>query len=125
MAYDEFLADRIKNVFNDERITFDARKMMGGLCFMVDNKMCCGIHIDKKTTNSLLMARIGEEAYKKELSKPECLPMDFTGRPMKGYIFVTPEGFDMEADLAYWIQLCLDFNPLAKASKKRTPKKVK
>jgi len=65
MAYDEFLADRIKNVFNDKRITFDARKMMGGLCFMVDNKMCCGIHIDKRTANSLLMARIGEEAYEK------------------------------------------------------------
>lgn len=123
MAYDEFLADRVRNVFNDKRVSFEARKMMGGLCFMIDNKMCCGIHIDKKTNNSLLMARIGEEAYKKELSKPECLPMDFTGRPMKGYIFITPDGFDMEDDLAYWIQLCLDFNPLAKASKKKTPKK--
>ncbi len=45
--------------------------------------------------------------------------MDFTGRSIKGYVFVTPEGFDMEEDLDYWLQLCLDFNPLAKASKKR------
>ncbi|MDB4534365.1 TfoX/Sxy family protein [Vicingaceae bacterium] len=119
MAFDEYLADRIKNVFNDKRISFEARKMMGGLCFMVNDKMCCGIHIDKKTNNSLLMARIGEEAYKLELSKPECLPMDFTGKPMNGYIFVTPEGFDMEQDLTYWIKLCIDFNPLAKTSKKK------
>ena len=119
MAYDEYLADRIKNVFNEKRISFEARKMMGGLCFMVDDKMCCGIHINKKTNDSLLMARIGEDVYENELSKEECLPMDFTGRPMKGYIFVTPNGFDMEEDLAYWIQLCLDFNPLAKSSKKK------
>ncbi len=119
MAYDEFLADRIQNVFNEKRVSFEARKMMGGLCFMVDDKMCCGIHINKKTTDSLLMARVGEEVYEKELSKSECLPMDFTGRPMKGYIFITPNGFDMDEDLEYWIQLCLDFNPLAKSSKKR------
>ncbi|MGB0886815.1 MAG: TfoX/Sxy family protein [Vicingaceae bacterium] len=122
MAYDEFLADRVKNVFNDKRVSFEARKMMGGLCFMVDEKMCCGIHIDKKTNASLLMARIGEEAYERELPKKECLPMDFTGRPMKGYIFVTPEGFDMDKDLTYWIQLCLDFNPVAKSSKKKKTK---
>ena len=95
---------------------------MGGLCFKVDNKMLCGIHIDKKYGNSLLMARIGLDAYKKVLDKPECLPMDFTGRPMRGYIFVTPEGFDTDENLAYWIELCLAFNPFAKAS---TPKKPK
>ncbi|MBL4594610.1 MAG: TfoX/Sxy family protein [Flavobacteriales bacterium] len=122
MAYDEYLADRVKNVFNDKRVSFEARKMLGGLCFMVDNKMCCGIHIDKKYGDSLLMARIGEEAYKNEISKEVCLPMDFTGRPMKGYIFVTPDGFDMEDDLAYWIQLTIDFNPLAKASPRKKKK---
>ena len=123
MAYDEYLADRIKNVFNEKRISFEARKMMGGLCFMVDNKMCCGIHINKKTNNNLLMARVGEEVYTKELSKKECLPMDFTGRPMKGYLFITPEGFDMDDDLAYWIQHCINFNPLAKVSKKKSVNK--
>ena len=45
--------------------------------------------------------------------------MDFTGRPMKGYVFVDPLGFDMDDDLEYWIQLCLDFNPIAKSSKKK------
>jgi hypothetical protein len=119
MAYDEYLAERIQLVFKEKRISVELRKMMGSLCFMVNDKMCCGIHIHKKTNDSLLMARIGEEVSEKELEKPECLPMDFTGRPMKGYIFVTSDGFDMEEDLSYWIQLCIDFNPLAKSSKKK------
>lgn len=119
MAYDEFLADRIKNVFKEKRITFEAKSMMGGLCFIVDGKMCCGIHIDKEYGDSLLMARIGEEAYQNAIKNEACLPMDFTGRPMKGYIFVTPQGFDLDDDLAHWLQLCIDFNPLAKASKKK------
>jgi len=96
--------------------------MMGGLLFKMNEKMLCGIHIDKKYGDTLLMARIGEEVYEAELEKEETLPMDFTGRPMKGYIFVTPDGIDMEDDLKYWLQLCIDFNPLAKASKKRKKK---
>ncbi len=118
MAYDEFLADRIRQQLKEKHVVFSELKMMGGLCFKVDNKMLCGIHIDKKFGDSLLMARIGQSVYENELKKPECLPMDFTGRPMKGYIFVTPEGFDSDTDLAYWIDLCLAFNPLAKASNK-------
>lgn len=95
---------------------------MGGLLFSVDDKMLCGIHIDKKYGDSLLMARIGEEAYSNEIGKAECLPMDFTGRPMKGYIYITPDGWDLDKDLEYWIELTLAFNPLAKASKKRKKK---
>ncbi|MEL6811253.1 MAG: TfoX/Sxy family protein [Bacteroidota bacterium] len=119
MAYDEFLADRIKNIFADKKISFEARKMMGGLCFMVDDKMCCGIHFDKKKEMDLLMARIGEDATLDAMQREGCHPMDFTGRPMKGYVFVSPDGFDTEEDLAFWIQLCIDFNPLAKSSKKK------
>ena len=119
MAYDEFFGERIKRILDEKKLSYEARKMMGGLVFMVDEKILCGIHIDKKYGDSLLMARIGEEAYKNEIEKEVCLPMDFTGRPMRGYVFVTPEGFDMEEDLSYWLQRCLDFNPLAKASKKR------
>lgn len=119
MPYDELLADRIRQKLAQRAADFAELKMMGGLCFKVDEKMLCGIHIDKKYGDSLLMARIGEDAYLREIEKEECLPMDFTGRPMKGYIFVTPHGFDLEDDLDYWLQLCLDFNPLAKASKKK------
>lgn len=123
MAYDEYLADRIKRTLKELGADYTSKNMMGGHMFSLDDKMLCGIHIDKKFGDSLLMARIGEEAYAREIEKENVLPMDFTGRPMKGYIFVTPDGFDMDDDLAYWLQLAIDFNPLAKASKKRKPKK--
>ena len=124
MAYDEYLADRIRQQLKEKKLPYEEMKMMGGLCFKVDNKMLCGIHIDKKYGDSLLMARIGELAYKKEIQKDSCLPMDFTGRPMRGYIFVTPEGIDIEADLSHYLDLCLAFNPIAKASKPKKNKKL-
>ncbi len=122
MAYCELIAERVRLAFELQGASFEEKKMMGGLCFMVDGKMCCGIHFDKKQQTDLLMARIGEEAYEAALEKEGVHPMDFTGRPMKGYVFVTPEGYGEEEHLAYWIGLCLTFNPLAKASKKRKKK---
>ncbi len=119
MAYDEYQADRIKQVFTDKNVEFEIKKMMGGLCFMVDDKMCVGTHIDKKTGEPLLMCRIGEEKMDEALKKKGCIPMDFTGRPMKGYVFVKPEGTDLDEDLDYWIQMALAFNPYAKSSKKK------
>lgn len=124
MAYDEYLAERINRIMDDQKANFFAKKMMGGLCYMVNDKMACGIHFDKKKQVDLLMARIGEEAAEANMDKKACcLPMDFTGRPMRGYVFITPDGFDTDKDLEYWIQLCMDFNPFAKASKKRVKKK--
>ncbi len=119
MAYDAYLADRVRRILTDKNITFLDKKMMGGLVFLVNDKMLCGIHIDKKSNTGLLMVRIGENAYEENIYKKECLPMDFTGRPMKGYVFITPNGFDLDADLEFWIQLALDFNPTAKSSKKK------
>lgn len=122
MAYDAYFGERITNILKERKVDFFSKNMMGGLLFMVDDKMLCGIHIDKRYGDSLLMARIGEEAYELELKKDACLPMDFTGRPMRGYIFVTPEGWDKEEDLVYWIDLCLTFNPMAKSSKSKKKK---
>lgn len=119
MAYDQYLGERISNILNHRKVGFTSKAMMGGLLFQVNDKMLCGIHIDKKLGHSLLMARVGEKAYEQELQKPVCLPMDFTGRAMKGYLFVKPDGFDLDEDLEYWIDLCLAFNPLAKATKKK------
>jgi hypothetical protein len=110
MAYDEYLGDRITQILQTKNVEFFAKKMMGGLIFMVRTKMCVGIHIDKKYGDSLLMAKIGQDAYAKEIEKEECLPMDFTGRPMKGYIFITPEGFDTDEQMEYWIDLAVQFN---------------
>jgi hypothetical protein len=119
MAYDEFIADRIRQVLREKKTSFTEKKMIGGVVFMVDGKMLCGTHIDKKYGDSLLMVRIGEEAYAREKDHIAVLPMDFTGRPMKGYAFITPEGFDSDKDLERWVQLCLEYNPIAKASKKK------
>jgi len=119
MAYDEFMADRIRQILKEKKVLFIEKKMMGGLCYMIDDKMCCGIHFDKKKKTDLLMARIGDPATEKALQRTGCHPMDFTGRPMKGFVFVSPEGFDTDEDMSYWIQLCLDYNPLATSSKKK------
>lgn len=118
MAYDELLADRTRQILNEKHIGYTEKRMMGGLIFMVDEKMFCGLSFSKKTKTDLLMARIGEDATTDALQRTGCRPMDFTGRPMKGYVFVQPEGFDTDEDLEHWIQLCIDFNPFAKSSKK-------
>lgn len=110
MAYDEFLSDRITRILETKNVEFFHKKMMGGLIFMVREKMCMGIHIDKKYGDSLLMAKIGEEAYLQEIQNPDCLPMDFTGRPMKGFIYITPDGFDTEDQLEKWVDLAVNFN---------------
>ncbi len=113
MAYDELLADRISQVLKDKNVDAKEKKMMGGLTFMVDDKMCVGI------VKNNLMARIGPDNYDAALLKKGVQTMDFTGRPMKGYVFIEPKGVDMDEDLEYWVQLCLDFNPFAKSSKKK------
>jgi hypothetical protein len=112
MAYDEHLAERISKVLKEKHIRFESKNMMGGLCYMINDKMTVGI------VNGSLMARIDPENYESALKKKGCRPMDFTGKPMKGFVFVDPKGIDMDNDLEYWIQLCLDFNPKAKSSKK-------
>jgi hypothetical protein len=111
MAYDEFLSDRISQVLKDQKIAFEAKKMMGGICYMVDDKMCVGVVKDN------LMAHIDPEIYQQALARPGCREMDFTGRTMKGFVFVDPEGTDLDEDLESWVQLCLDFNPKARSSK--------
>ena len=110
MAYDEYLGERVRRIIEASKVNFFEKKMMGGLIFMVNDKMCCGIHIDKKYGDSLLMAKIGEKNYGTVIDKEHTLPMDFTGRPMKGFIYVTPQGFDAEEDLSFWVNLAIEYN---------------
>jgi len=79
---------------------------------MVDNKMCMGITGDK------LMARIDPEIYAQSLKIEGCSEMNFTGRSMKGFVYVEPDIIDTDKELKYWVKKCLDFNPKAKRSKK-------
>lgn len=113
MAYDEFLAERIRRSLQVHRAVFTEKRMMGGLTFLVDDKMCVGVVGDN------LMARIDPEIYEVALQKTGAREMDFTGRPMKGYVFVEPDGVDREEDLVAWVELCLAFNPKAKSSKRK------
>jgi TfoX/Sxy family transcriptional regulator of competence genes len=113
MGFSESLAERIRAELDKKGVTFKEKKMMGGLTFMVNDKMCIGIVKDT------LMARIDPEICEQALSKKGSREMDFTGRPMNGFVFVDPEGLETNGDLEYWVQQCLDYNPRAKSSKKK------
>ncbi len=122
MAYDDYMVDRIRRVFADKKVSFTEKKMMGGIAFMVDDKMCVGTSILKGTNESHLMARVGEPNYEEALHRPGAEKFTITGREMKGFVFINPDGFDLDEDLEYWIQKSLDYNPFAKRSKSKTKK---
>jgi TfoX/Sxy family transcriptional regulator of competence genes len=112
MAYDERLADRIREILVNQPV-IEEKQMMGGLAFMVNNKMCVGVIKDD------MMARIDPDIFEEAIEKHGCRQMDFTGKPMKGWVFISPEGIDKVKDLEYWIGLALEFNKKAKSSKKK------
>ena len=112
MAYSEQLAEKIRDAFRHVP-SVEEKKMMGGLTFMVNGKMCVGVSKDD------LMVRLDPTAYDTALKKKGCREMNFTGKPMKGFVFVSLEGTSNEKDFNYWIDLALDFNKKAKAYKKR------
>lgn len=102
MAYDEGLAERIRVVLG-EHGPVSERRMFGGIAFMVRGHMTVGILKDE------LMVRVGPEAYPGALREPHARSMDFTGRPMKGIVFVAPEGMEDDADLERWIERAIAF----------------
>jgi len=102
MAYDEQLANRIRDVFA-KHLNVEEKKMFGGLCFMVSKHMCCGIVGDR------LMARVGPGNYDASLKRKHVSKMDFTGKPMKGMVYVDANGLRTNSELKSWLDLCLDF----------------
>jgi TfoX/Sxy family transcriptional regulator of competence genes len=117
MAYDEILAERVSRALGKGR-KIETKKMMGGLTFMVNGKMCVGI------LGEDLMARIDPDSRQAALKRKGCREMDFTGRPMKAFVFIGPAGTKSDKDLSAWIGMALEYNPKAKASKK-TKKPIK
>jgi len=113
MAYDKITKQRIEQEFDRLGVDFEAKKMMGGICFKVDDKMCVCVHEEK------IMARIGKDAYDEALKIEGCEQMTFTGREMKGFVFIYPHAYESDEALSFWINKCLMYNPLAKSSKKR------
>ena len=95
MAYSETLAQRIRHALSNE-LGVTERKMFGGLCFMLRGNMCCGVMQER------LMLRVGPTQHAVALTQPHAHPMDFTGRPMKGMIYVTTEGIASDEALAQW-----------------------
>lgn len=102
MAYDEGVAERLRELFAG-RDDVAEMKMFGGIAFMVSGNMCCGVIGDR------LMARVGPIQYEEALAKPYAREMDFSGKPMKGFLFIEPEGFASDADLKEWVRLCEHF----------------
>ena len=122
MAYDEYIAERIERYFIQKNVDFFTKKMMGGLVFMVDEKMCVAVDKDKKLKQDRLMARIGAEYYEEALSTEHAKTMNFTGTPMKGFVFIGPDGFDLDEDLEFWLDKCLEYNLIAKKSPPKNKK---
>lgn len=102
MPYDEDLAVRVRQLLTDaDGVT--ERKMFGGLAFMIDGHMCCGI------VENRLMVRVGPDAYRTALQEPSAREMDFTGRPLGGMVYVEPSGIAEQRSLAAWVDRGVDF----------------
>ena len=115
MAYDEKLADRIRKILGKNKNVID-KKMFGGLSFLLKGKMVCGVLKED------LVLRISHDQYEVALKKPKVRPMDFTGRPMKGFIYVNSNGCKSDKDLKQWVGLSLEY---AKSIAKNKSKSIK
>src|SRR5688572_19509215 len=116
MAYNEELADRIRPYFAGKK-NVEEKKMFGGVCFMLDDKMCVGVSKDH------LMVRFDPEMQDLVMERRGAKPMEFTKRVMRGYVFVDPDTITAKRELDYWVNLALEYNPRAKSSKKKTTAK--
>ena len=97
MAYDEGVAQRVREVLLDAPSVVE-KKMFGGLAFMVGGNMSCGV------VGAQLMVRVGPEAYEEALAQPHARVMDFTGKPLKGMVYVGEPGLAADEDLAAWVE---------------------
>jgi TfoX/Sxy family transcriptional regulator of competence genes len=102
MAFDEGLAQRVREALEGQVSTTE-RRMFGGLAFLVDGKMFVGI------SGSKLMARVGAERYQDALALPHVREMDFTGKPMNGYVYIEPAGLAEDKTLKAWVSWCASY----------------
>lgn len=116
MAFDARLADRIRQALSKHRGVTE-KPMFGGLCFLVDGKMVCGL------TNDDLMLRLGP-GDAAALKRPHVRPMDFTGRPLKGYVYVSGEGLARDTALSKWLTQAVAFVRTVPDKKKKTRKRA-
>ncbi|MDR6809183.1 TfoX/Sxy family transcriptional regulator of competence genes [Dyadobacter sp. BE34] len=112
MAYDERVANRIREALAKQPLV-EEKILFQGLAFMVEDKMCICVR------NDVLLCRIGPDEYEAALEINGVEPMVHNGRSMKGYVFVSPEGYAARGAFESWVAKCLSFNKLAKSSKKK------
>ncbi|MBI4173137.1 MAG: TfoX/Sxy family protein [Candidatus Aenigmarchaeota archaeon] len=110
MAYDNELAERIRETLKGRKAVTE-KEMFGGIAFLLDGKMFCGVQ------KGDFMARVGKERHAEAIAKPHARPMDFTGRPMAGFVYVRPEGVKGKG-LEQWVGLCLEYVSTLKGGKK-------
>ncbi|SDR62019.1 TfoX N-terminal domain-containing protein [Rhizobiales bacterium GAS191] len=110
MAHDARAAERVRRILSIQKNVVE-RKMIGGLSFMVDGHMCCGV------TGTALMVRVGAEALERALAEPHVRPMAFAGKQLAGFICVDPEGYRSDAALAGWVKQGIDFVSTLEAKK--------
>ena len=102
MTFDEGLATRLRDILR-EHSDVDEKKMFGGYGLMLRGNLCCGVLHDE------LIVRVGPDQYEGALVRSHAKKFDFTGRPMKGWILIEPEGFESDEDLSTWVQMAVDF----------------
>jgi len=102
MAFDEGLAQRLREIFSEKEDVVE-KKMFGGLAFMLSGNMCCGVIGEE------LMARVGPDQYESALQLPHARNMDFTGKPLKGFVYVGYQGIASDDDLENWVRRCEKF----------------
>ncbi|MEP7375409.1 MAG: TfoX/Sxy family protein [Chitinophagaceae bacterium] len=113
MAYNQNLADRTREIISITHKKVEEKRMFGGLCFIVNEKMCVGVEKDR------LMVRLDPARFDEVIEKEGCKPMDFTGKVMKGFVFVDIRALNTKTALEYWIKLTLEYNKIVKVSKKK------
>jgi TfoX/Sxy family transcriptional regulator of competence genes len=102
MAYDKKLANRVHKILeNYKNIT--EKEMFGGMAFLMNGKMCCGV------IKNNLVIRVGPKNYGKALTKSHVSPMDFTGKPLKGFVYVNSRGYKSSKTLTNWVNLGVDY----------------
>lgn len=116
MAYDEGLAERIREIL-EGRARITEKKMFGGVAFLLGGKMFCGL------AKNQLMIRVGPDGYDSALAQPHVRPMDFTGRPLRGYVYVAAAGYKTERALRAWIDRATAFVATLAATTKRPAKR--
>lgn len=115
MGYDKKTAERVRRILSERRDVVEKR-MVGGLSFIVNRSMCCGV------TSTGLMVRVGREGCERALAEPHVRPMIFAGRQLAAFVCVDPRGYRTDAALARWLQRAIDFASTLTTTKRAAKK---